>query len=36
MNKISFITNMILDTLKKLLVRFKNAKVWITIFCEYF
>ena len=36
MNKISFFTNMILDTLKKVLVRFKNAKFGLLFFVNIF
>jgi len=36
MNKISFLTNMILDTLKKVLVRFKNAKFGLLFFINIF
>ena len=36
MNKISFFTNMILDTLKKVLVRFKNAKFGLLFFINIF
>lgn len=36
MSKMSFVTDMILDTFKRVLVRFKNAKIWITIFYKYF
>ncbi|MBQ3422694.1 MAG: DUF1232 domain-containing protein [Romboutsia sp.] len=36
MNKISFLTNMILDTLKKVLIRFKNAKFGLLFFINIF
>jgi len=36
MNKTSFFTNMILDTLKKVLVRFKNAKFGLLFFVNIF
>lgn len=36
MNKTSFFTNMILDTLKKVLVRFKNAKFGLLFFINIF
>ena len=36
MSKASFVTNMILDTLKKVLVRFKNAKFGLLFFVNIF
>jgi len=36
MSKASFVTNMILDTLKKVLVRFKNAKFGLLFFINIF
>ena len=36
MSKVSFITNMILDTLKKILIRFKNAKFGLLFFVNIF
>jgi len=36
MNKTSFFTNMILDTLKKVLIRFKNAKFGLLFFINIF
>ena len=36
MNKISFVTDMILDTFKRVLVRFKNAKFGLLFFVNIF